>query len=210
MAAPRRQTREEKKAETRRRLLDAAAVVFIRRGFQAASIEEITAEAGFTRGAFYSNFDSKEELFVALLHERVYREYEDLLRRVPQELSPVERLRWGAEDLAERYRRGEQGEEQGWLFALWLECLAHAARNPEFRSLPASFWSGTRQMNAGAIEEAFAQTGRPPPLEPVHLATAMTALDIGLAVQHLVDPEAVPWELYPLLYERLFGQLIGE
>jgi hypothetical protein len=48
------------------------------------------------------------------------------------------------------------------------------------------------------------------PIEPRHLATAMTALDIGLALQHLVDPQAVPLELYPLLYELLFGQLLGE
>jgi AcrR family transcriptional regulator len=205
-----RPTRAEKKAETRRRLLDAAAAVFIRRGFQGASVDEITAEAGFSRGAFYSNFDSKEELFVALLHDRVYRDFEDLFRRVPAELSPVERLRWGAEDTAERYRRGEEGGEQGWLFALWLECLAHAARHPEFKSLPATFWSGTRELNAQAIEAAFAEVGRAVPIEPRHLATAMTALDIGLALQHLVDPQAVPLELYPLLYELLFGQLLGE
>lgn len=56
-----------KRAQTRARLLDAARSVFAERGIQAASVEEICEAAGFTRGAFYSNFASKTELCVALL-----------------------------------------------------------------------------------------------------------------------------------------------
>ncbi len=206
-ARPKRLTREEKKAETRRRLLEAAAEVFIRRGFQGASVEEICDEAGFTRGAFYSNFRSKEEMFVELLHDRVYGAYRELLESVPTDLAPRERLRWAATKLQHRYERAEQGEQQGWLFALWLECLAHAARHPEFRSFAAIFWSGTRAMNAAAFDETSAELGKPLPIEAKHLATAMTALDIGLALQHLVDPDEVPLELYPRLYELLFAPL---
>jgi AcrR family transcriptional regulator len=194
-----RLTRAEKKAETRRRLLEAAGHVFIERGFQGASVEAICAEAGFTRGAFYSNFESKEEMFVELLQERAYEGYRQLLRDIPTDLSPIEKLRFGAHALERRYA----DENQAWLFELWLECLAHAARHPEFRSLAATFWSGTRAMNAGAMEA----DGPPLPIEAKHLATAMTALDIGLAVQHLVDPDEVPLELYPRLYELLFGPL---
>ena len=204
---PKRLTREEKKAETRRRLLEAAAEVFIRRGFQGASVEEICEEAGFTRGAFYSNFRSKEEMFIELLHERVYGDFRELLESVPTELAPRERLRWAATELQHRYERAEQGDQQGWLFALWLECLAHAARHPEFRAFAATFWSDTRAINAAAIEETSAGLGRPPPIEPKHIATAMTALDIGLALQRLVDPDEVPLELYPRLYELLFAPL---
>jgi AcrR family transcriptional regulator len=84
-----RLTSSEKKPETRRRLLEAAAQVFIRRGFQGASVEEICAEAGFTRGAFYSNFESKEEMFVELLQERAYEGYRKLLRGIPPICSEV-------------------------------------------------------------------------------------------------------------------------
>ena len=63
-------TRAERRAQTRAALLDAAARVFVDRGFAGASVEAIAAEAGYTRGAFYSNFATKEELFVALLQER--------------------------------------------------------------------------------------------------------------------------------------------
>src|SRR5207248_1699429 len=70
-----RLTRAERQAQTRRDLLDAAARVFVKRGFTGSSVEEISAEAGYTRGAFYSNFRSKNDLFVELLHDRVYAGY---------------------------------------------------------------------------------------------------------------------------------------
>ena len=79
--APRRLSRKERQAETRKGLLDAAERVFIRDGFAGSSVESITADAGFTRGAFYSNFKTKEELFVELLHDRIFSVYGELLER---------------------------------------------------------------------------------------------------------------------------------
>ena len=95
---PKRLTRREKQAETRSRLMDAAGRVFLRRGLQGSSVEEITAEAGFTRGAFYSNFESKDELFVELLQDRVYRQYAQMVDETQEQPgTPRERLRWGIE-----------------------------------------------------------------------------------------------------------------
>ena len=64
-------TREESRQHTRRRLLDAAARVFAKRGYRGASVEEISSEAGYTIGALYSNFSGKEEVLLALLEQRV-------------------------------------------------------------------------------------------------------------------------------------------
>lgn len=203
-AKPRRRTRAEKQEETRRLLLDAAAEVFIERGLQGASIEKITARAGFTRGAFYSNFDTKEQLFVELLQQRVYDRYRAIVAGAPPDLTPRESMRWVGDRLVETYR--DSGES--WLFALWLECLAHAARHPEFRSLAATFWSGTRAIGAANLKAGFEARGVEPPIDPKHLATAGIALDIGLAVQNLVDPDDVPLEVYPPLYELFFGRLL--
>ena len=58
------------------------------------------------------------------------------------------------------------------------------------------------------VEDSYRQAGERPPIEPKHIAIALTALDIGLAVQHLVAAEEVPLELYPELYEALFGPLL--
>jgi len=113
-------------------------------------------------------------------------------------------LRWGAEQMADRQRN----DDDRWLFELWLELLAHAARDPEFAKLAATFWSGNRAMLTQITEATFVEVGRELPVEARHLATAQIALDIGLAVQHLVDSDAVPLELYPKLYVLLFGELV--
>src|SRR6266498_3169936 len=68
---PPRPTREEKKARTRAQLIDASAAVFARRGFVAASLDEVAEEAGLTKGAVYSNFASKEELFQGVIEDRL-------------------------------------------------------------------------------------------------------------------------------------------
>jgi AcrR family transcriptional regulator len=202
---PKRLTRKEKQAETRRRLLDAAERVFLRWGLQGSSVEEIAAEAGYTRGAFYSNFKSKDELFVELLQDRVYRRYAQLAEQTQEQPgTPRERLRWGIERIREMYEE----EEGTWLFRLWLECLTQAARDDEFRKLAATFWSGNRGLVAGRFGEIYKEAGVKAPIPPDQLATAMIALDIGLVVQHLVDPDAVSLDVYVPLYDLLFGRLI--
>jgi AcrR family transcriptional regulator len=201
----RRLSRAEKQAETRRLLLESAEEVFRRRGFAGATVEEITERAGFSRGAFYSNFESREQLFIELLHKRVYDDFTRMLERTPQKKSPRARLVSTAREFAKRYEHGER-----WLFELWLECLAYAARHPDFASLPATFWRGNRALTARMTESTYAEAGEKPPIEAKHLATALIALDIGLAIQNLVDPEEVPLDLYPKLYGLLFGQLLPE
>jgi AcrR family transcriptional regulator len=202
---PGRLTRKERRAQTRERLLDAAERVFLREGFAGSSVEKITAEAGFTRGAFYSNFESREQLFVELLHDRIYDTYRDLLEQNQRlEGSPRERLRIGAEGVRD-VQKGEKGTH---LFQLWLECMALAARDDEFRKLAATFWSGNRSMTAAGIADAFKEVGRKPPLPVEKLSAGMIALDIGLAMQHVVDPDAVSLDLYVPLYDALFGSMV--
>jgi AcrR family transcriptional regulator len=204
---PKRLTRKEKQAQTRRQLLDAGERVFLRRGFQGSSVEEIAAEAGYTRGAFYSNFDSKDELFVELLQDRVYQRYAQMAQEAQEQPgTPRERLRWGIERMREMYE-----EDQGdWLFRLWLECLTQAARDDEFRKLAATFWSGNRALMAEQTKEVFKESGGTPPLPPEQIGTAMIALDVGLFVQHMVDPEAVSLDLYVPLYDLLFGRMVDQ
>ena len=196
MAAP-RLTRDERRAQTRADLLEAAGRVFVERGFEGASIEAIAAEAGYTRGAFYSNFQSKEQLFAELLQQRAYAQYTEMAKHPPAS------LREAGEQLA-----AIQGEQSGrWLFRLWLELLAAAGRDSDFRKIAAGFWSTNRQLTAAVIKAGYDAAGTEPPAPPDHLASAMIAIDIGLALQHFVDPEAAPLELYPELYELLFTHI---
>lgn len=200
-APPPRLTRAERQARTRADLLGAAARVFVQRGFQGSSVEAIAAEAGYSRGAFYSNFASKEELFAELLQERVY----DIYGRMAQ--TGAAPTRPNMRELGARLAAIQRHPEGRWLFVLWLEVLAHAGRDERFRAIAARFWSDNRERGAKTIEAAYATMGQPPPVPGRHLATAMIALDIGLALQHFVDPDAAPLEVYPDLYDALFSPL---
>ena len=199
MARPNRVSRAESRAATRSALLDAGERVFVERGFAGASVEAIAEAAGYTRGAFYSNFGSREELFAELLQQRVYARYAEMAESsVPASLREV------GEELARI--QDEPGGQ--WLFRLWLELLAHAGRDERFREIAAGFWSGNRKLTAARIAATY--EGREPPADPERLASAMIALDIGLALQHFVDPKGAPLDLYPELYELLFSRLGAE
>jgi AcrR family transcriptional regulator len=200
MAEPaKRLTRAERQVQTRAALLEAGARVFVDRGFAGASVEAIAAAAGFTRGAFYSNFESKEELFAELLQERVYERYREMIR------TDAERGGRPMREVGEELARVQAGDGGRWLFRLWLELLAHAGRDERFREIAAGFWKGNRVRIAELIANAYGD--RVPPAAPDRLATAMIALDIGLALQHFVDEEGAPLDLYPELYPLLFEEL---
>lgn len=69
--SPATEAAKRSRSATRRRLVERAATVFVTQGLEAASVADLCAAAGFTRGAFYSNFDSKTELAVAVYAHRV-------------------------------------------------------------------------------------------------------------------------------------------
>ena len=175
--------------------------MFVRRGFQGSSVEEISAEAGYTRGAFYSNFRSKDEVLVELLRDRAYTRYTTMVQDALEDLQRAPTLRELGEILA-----AMQAERDGrWLWRLWLECLAQAGREEALRNLAATFWRDNRAGTAMLIEQtAPRQADR-----AKAISTALIAVDIGLAIQNFVDPEDVPLDLYPQLFVLLFSPLIA-
>src|SRR5947209_12907442 len=119
-------TPERRRALTRTTLIDAAADVFARRGFHAASLEEIAEAAGFTRGAIYKNFENKEELFLSVIERRIegqLRRFSDAFREQgAATATDVDKLIeiWNAILVA----------DPDWL-TLDLEFRLYAMRNPE-------------------------------------------------------------------------------
>ena len=193
-------SRAERQAQTRAALLDAAAALFVERGLQGTSVEAIAERAGFTRGAFYSNFRTKEQLFTELLQDRVYAAYRRMAENQLHDPAPVPSARVSAEMLA----RVQAHPDGGWLFRLWFELLAQTDRDEALRELAAGFWRGNRALTAQVVQRAAAERGATLPLTPEQMATALTALDIGLAIQHHVDPDAVPLDWYPEIFGALF------
>jgi AcrR family transcriptional regulator len=198
---PIRLTRAEQRARTRAALLDAAGRVIAERGLHGASIEAISAEAGYTGGAFYSNFDSKEDLFAALLEERVFKVWGEILTANAKPGPPT------AREVGEISAAMNRHPDSRWIIQLWLELMANAGRDERFRKIAADMWRGGRELSTYLLAAAYEASGREPPARPEHLVTAMMALETGLSLQRYADPEAVPAELIPELFDLLFGPL---
>lgn len=189
-ATPRRRSREERKAETRAALLDAAGRVFARRGYHAASVEEVADEAGYSTGALYSNFEGKEDLFLALLQHEIERQTEGVAAAVAERGSIDERARGGAEYWVEFLDREPE------LVLLFMEFWAYAVRNPEIRSRFAARYAEVRASLARIIDEGARELGVELSRPPEQLAAAIDALADGFALQKLADPDSVPDELF--------------
>lgn len=168
----------------RRRLLDAAAEEFAERGFVAARLAEIAHRAGFTKGAVYSNFESKQDLFAELFAERSL----ELAGRVLAEIAGL-----SATDAA-----GRGGEtisswlvgDPGWAL-LVLEFGVQAGREPQL----AEAYLHERRRLRGQIEELIAERaaewGVAERVDARNTAITLMALISGLMLEHAVDPEQV-------------------
>jgi hypothetical protein len=110
-----------------------------------------------------------------------------------------------AREIGERAAAVQAHGGSRWLFRLWLEVLAHAGRDGATRALAADFWRETRAGGEKQIAQMYAEAGRTPPVAPREIASAMIALDVGLALQRFVDPDQVPLDAYGDLYDLLFG-----
>jgi AcrR family transcriptional regulator len=186
--------RQAAKERTRDALLDAAAEVFARRGIEAASLDEVADAAGYTKGAIYSNFASKTELVLALLE-----------RRVRAQAAMAEAV-LDAPDAEAALRAADSPpggpEERAWL-VLAMELWLRATRDPAAqRALAAEFEHG-RSAAASLLVARYAADGATPPLPARDLAIVMEALALGLAIQAVLDPAAVPADLRARTMERL-------
>jgi AcrR family transcriptional regulator len=203
-AKPPRPTRAERQAQTRSQLIDAAAQVFARRGFQAASVEEIAEQAGYSHGAVYSNFEGKADLFLAVFEdymaERV-RELAETQAALADDASLEVRARTLADQWMDRLARDRAS------FALHLEFLADAGRNPELAARFGTRSSAMRETVARYIGHYQQEAGVELTMSAEDLALILRALGIGLAVESLVSPEAVRHDLYGDFVELLVSLL---
>lgn len=188
--------RAEQQAETRRILLHAAAETFGERGFHGSSIEEISARAGVTRGAFYSNFTSKEDAFLALMDQRMSARVDSiraLLATVPPGSLFADLRAWS-----------ERVHDPRWL-PLALEFRLHALRNEHVRQALAKRQRAERDAYGDAITQQFARASVELPVPAADLALILQALDYGIPVERALDPEEVRtgffYEAAALLYD---------
>ena len=180
-ARPVRVTR--RRARTRARLLDAAFEVFAATGFGHSSIEAVCEAAGFTRGAFYSNFTGLDELFFAL--------YDDRAGLIAAQLAESLGAPAGEPDLPVAELVGRVAEvlllDRTWLLVK-TEFLLHAARRPEVAEALAAHRTALRDAVAGRLRELARRRPLPPLLGDADAAArAVVAVYDGVTVQLLLD-----------------------
>lgn len=197
------------KAETaqlgssREQLLDAAARVFARHGYQGASIERIASEAGFSKGAVYWNFAGKEELFFALLDERIDRRIRELFAMT--EAAPDD------EDMEDRVSRGLSAvlEQERELVLLFHEFSAMAVREPRLRERYLRRNALLREGLVRSFEARHEALGVPLTMPAQEIATAVIALADGLSIERLTDPEMVSEELFGKVLSLIFDGMLA-
>src|SRR5438477_410803 len=127
VSRPSRLTRDQRKAQTRERLLATATEILLHRGFHAATLEQIALEAGLTKGAVYSNFASKADLFLAVVDARAQ-------ERAPR-LSRARERATSLEDLARRHARAAIADDpDGRWASVLVEAWAAAGDDEQFRA----------------------------------------------------------------------------
>jgi AcrR family transcriptional regulator len=189
-------TRKEKQAKTRSSLLSSAAKLICRKGITEASVDDIAIDAGYTKGAFYANFQSKEEMFLVMLDKAYSEELERLEAHLPGD-APVEEVRESAQDFMQFVRSDPEWPR------LYFEFVVYAARNPEFRQELATRNRAMRERIAEVIRNWAADfpTDTPFPFEDI--ATMLFCLADGFLVQQLVEPD-VNDDIYATMNTTLF------
>src|SRR3984885_7165723 len=168
------------------KLFEAAARVFEEQGIGGASIEAIAAAAGFSRGAFYSNFKSKEELIIAMLEDHVeqsIRRSLDLLARHKNPADFIEALR-----TMDRSRQDPLGRSP----LLHMEMILFVARAEQRRPDLAKRLRARRQLIAEIVETTSRNSGKNGALNPTWTGAILLGLEGGFRRPRLIDPETTP------------------
>ncbi len=188
-----RMSRREKQQHTRTSLLQAAGKVFCRSGLEGASVDQVAQEAGYTKGAFYANFKSKEELFLVMLDERFARELERIDAALAGSGEPHSEARAAAADFI--HFAGDDDWPR-----LYFQFVAHAARDDEFRQELATRQQAMREK----LAETFARwkhgldTDDEPPLPMEEVAAMIYCMGDGFLVDRMIEPG-----LSDELYEKM-------
>jgi AcrR family transcriptional regulator len=179
-----RLTPEKRRAMTRDVLLDAAAEIFAERGFHGATLDQIADAAGFSKGAVYHNFASKDDLFLALIQRQsdaIVQGYADL--EDPEDVTA----------LADVYLSREGDLTKDW--ALVTEFDLYALRNPEVHERLIKYGRDLRAFIVELVRRRCDEVGIEPPLPVERIATLYAAIFDGLWRQKALDPDSVPDDL---------------
>jgi len=175
---------EERTQATRRKLLDAAKRIFAQDGFEAARLEDIAARAGYTRGAFYANFESKEDIFFALFEEWVCERIESVTIAMRKHSDPVEKL------AALRTHYAKLATDRS-LVLISMEFKLFALRHPEAHARLRSKHRRVRAYFGELFSELMRELDKKIPIGYPAASACLGAVAQGLLLEHLIDPKTL-------------------
>jgi AcrR family transcriptional regulator len=184
LAAGSRTRQADRTRATRRKLLDAAKRIFAKDGFEAARLEDIAAGAGYTRGAFYANFKSKEDIFFALFEEWVRERIESLTNALRRHSNPAEKL------VALRTHYAELATDRR-LVLISMEFKLFALRHPEAHARLRSRHRRIRASFSELFSEIMSALGKDIPIAYPAASACLGAVSQGLLLEHLLDPKTL-------------------
>ena len=176
---------KQRTAATRRKLLDAAERIFARDGFEAARLEDIATMAGYSRGAFYANFSSKEDIFFALLERWVSGRIKDVTSLLRREATPEARQR----ALREYYAQIAKDRR---LALLSLEFKLFAIRHPEAHVRLRARQKKIRACGGTILQSLMKSLGRKLSITSTAAAIGLGAFSNAMLLEHLVDSKDLP------------------
>jgi AcrR family transcriptional regulator len=179
-------TRAQRQAQTREELLAAAERLFVGRGFHATSLDAVADAAGYTKGAVYSNWSSKEDLFFAVYELRVDR----FLPRLRAALAGARDAREGLLAYLATHRSEQDQEADHWL-AVFLEFWTHVLRHPEHRARFAAVHMRYVDEMAAAVGRWEAESGTALPFDVRRLTVAVATMTTGMGLERLTQPELI-------------------
>lgn len=193
---------QQRSDATRARLIRAAEKIFARDGFEAAKLEEIAAEAGYTRGAFYANFDSKEDLFFALLEGEI-----------SSRINTVEQMTRSVRDPEAKLRAFREFflticQDRRWSL-IALEFKLFAVRHPEVKARLAAMNRRLVKPRIGILRDIMEGTGRKLPITPTAFAMSLSAVTNALSLEHMLDRSLMPEASLKQILENYFDSLLG-
>lgn len=196
MTAPKRVTR--RRGETRQRLLDAALQVFAEQGFGRSTVEQVCDRAGYTRGAFYSNFTSLDDLFLAMWEQRST----ELIDGLERALRTMDASRITDVAGVVELVTPAVPVDDTW-YRITAEFTAHALRNPGLRRVMTAREDAISGAITPVVAQLLAGIGRETP-DQVALGQALVAVHDGTAAQCLLDPDnPAVWQRRADLFQRV-------
>lgn len=193
----RRLTQEERKKETRQLLLESAVEVFAQLGFHGASVEKIAEYAGFSKGAVYAHFNSKEELFLAILEKQMHLHVYNIHQIIDQQHSLSHFI-----EAMDEYSLSIRKKNRTWSM-LNLEFLLYVMREESVRHKWSNMITESVEQISKAIEKLMSKENKFT-LSADEMAWTILSLENGMAIFYYISEERVPLNIFGKALQNIF------